>query len=73
MVYLLLVLKGMNPEELINSSVKVCTQGDLLPSKFFLSLQDDLMRIFGSDKLDNMLQKFGLEEGELTIHGSIRH
>ena len=43
-------------------------QGDPGSSKFFLSLQDDLMRIFGSDKLDNMLQKFGLEEGEAIIH-----
>ena len=42
-------------------------QGDPGSSKFF-SLQDDLMRIFGSDKLDNMLQKFGLEEGEAIIH-----
>ena len=43
-------------------------QGDPGSSKFFLSLQDDLMRIFGSDKLDNMLQKFGLKEGEAIIH-----
>ena len=43
-------------------------QGDPGSSKFFLSLQDDLMRIFGSDKLDSMLQKFGLEEGEAIVH-----
>ena len=43
-------------------------QGDLGASKFFLSLQDDLMRIFGSDKLDGMLQKLGLEEGEAIVH-----
>ena len=43
-------------------------QGDPGASKFFLSLQDDLMRIFGSDKLDTMLQKFGLEEGEAITH-----
>ena len=43
-------------------------QGDPGSSKFFLSLQDDLMRIFGSDKLDTMLQKFGLEEGEAIVH-----
>ena len=43
-------------------------QGDPGGSKFFLSLQDDLMRIFGSEKLDGMLQKLGLEEGEAIIH-----
>ena len=43
-------------------------QGDPGASKFFLSLEDDLMRIFGSEKLDGMLQKLGLEEGEAIIH-----
>ena len=43
-------------------------QGDPGSSKFFLSLQDDLMRIFGSDRMDGMLQKLGLEEGEAIIH-----
>ncbi|MGB2262103.1 MAG: preprotein translocase subunit SecA [Candidatus Puniceispirillaceae bacterium] len=43
-------------------------QGDPGASKFFLSLQDDLMRIFGSEKLDGMLQKLGLEDGEAIIH-----
>ena len=43
-------------------------QGDPGASKFFLSLQDDLMRIFGSDRLDGMLQKLGLEEGEAIVH-----
>ncbi|MDR1910422.1 MAG: preprotein translocase subunit SecA [Holosporales bacterium] len=43
-------------------------QGDAGASKFFLSLEDDLMRIFGSERLDKMLQKFGLEEGEAIIH-----
>jgi len=43
-------------------------QGDPGSSKFFLSLQDDLMRIFGSEKLDTMLQKLGLEEGEAIVH-----
>jgi preprotein translocase subunit SecA len=38
-------------------------QGDPGRSKFFLSLQDDLMRIFGSDRMDGMLQKLGLKEG----------
>ncbi|MCW5685763.1 MAG: preprotein translocase subunit SecA [Pseudolabrys sp.] len=43
-------------------------QGDPGHSKFFLSLEDDLMRIFGSGKLDGMLQKLGLKEGEAIIH-----
>src|SRR5215468_3268819 len=43
-------------------------QGDPGHSKFFLSLEDDLMRIFGTDKLDTMLQRLGLKEGEAIIH-----
>ena len=43
-------------------------QGDPGKSKFLLSLQDDLMRIFGSDKLETMLGKLGLEKGEAIIH-----
>jgi preprotein translocase subunit SecA len=43
-------------------------QGDPGRSKFFLSLQDDLMRIFGSDRMDSMLQKLGLKEGEAIVH-----
>ncbi len=43
-------------------------QGDPGLSKFFLSLQDDLMRIFGSDRMDSMLQKLGLKEDEAIIH-----
>lgn len=43
-------------------------QGDPGVSKFFLSLEDDLMRIFGSERLDNWLQKLGLAEGEAIIH-----
>ncbi|WP_150524071.1 preprotein translocase subunit SecA [Roseibium sediminis] len=43
-------------------------QGDPGHSKFFLSLQDDLMRIFGSERMDTMLQKLGLEEGEAITH-----
>ena len=46
-------------------------QGDVGSSKFFLSLEDDLMRIFGSEKLDGMLQKLGLEEGESIAHNWI--
>ena len=43
-------------------------QGDPGASKFFLSLEDDLMRIFGSERMDGMLKKLGLEEGEAIIH-----
>jgi preprotein translocase subunit SecA len=43
-------------------------QGDPGHSKFFLSLEDDLMRIFGTDKLDGMLQRLGLKEDEAIVH-----
>jgi len=43
-------------------------QGDPGCSKFLLSLQDDLMRIFGSDRLETMLGKLGLEKGEAIVH-----
>jgi len=43
-------------------------QGDPGHSKFFLSLEDDLMRIFGTDKLDTMLQRLGLKEDEAIVH-----
>ena len=43
-------------------------QGDPGSSKFFLSLEDDLMRIFGSEKLDTVLQTLGLEENECIQH-----
>ena len=43
-------------------------QGDPGRSKFFLSLEDDLMRIFGSERMDGMLRKLGLEEDEAIIH-----
>ena len=46
-------------------------QGDPGASKFFLSLEDDLMRIFGSDRMDSMLQRLGLKEGEAIIHNWI--
>ena len=43
-------------------------QGDPGRSKFYLSLEDDLMRIFGSDRMDGVLQKLGLQEGEAITH-----
>ena len=43
-------------------------QGDPGASKFFLSLEDDLMRIFGSERMDGMLRKLGLKEDEAIVH-----
>jgi len=43
-------------------------QGDPGASRFFLSLEDDLMRIFGSDRMGGMLQKLGLKPGEAIVH-----
>ncbi len=43
-------------------------QGDPGRSAFFLSLEDDLMRIFGSERLDNVLSKLGMKEGEAIVH-----
>jgi preprotein translocase subunit SecA len=43
-------------------------QGDPGHSRFFLSLEDDLMRIFGSDRMGGMLQRLGLKEGEAIVH-----
>lgn len=43
-------------------------QGDPGRSRFFLSLEDDLMRIFGTDRMDGMLKRLGLKEGEAIIH-----
>jgi len=43
-------------------------QGDPGRSKFFLSLQDDLMRIFGPERMDSMLVRLGIEDGEAIIH-----
>jgi preprotein translocase subunit SecA len=43
-------------------------QGDEGGSKFYLSLEDDLMRIFGSERMDGMLKKLGLEDGEAIVH-----
>ena len=46
-------------------------QGDVGESIFFLSLEDDLMRIFGSKTLENVLSKLGLKEGEVITHSMI--
>ena len=43
-------------------------QGDPGRSAFFLSLEDDLMRIFGSERLDAVLSKLGMKEGEAIVH-----
>ena len=43
-------------------------QGDPGASTFFLSLEDDLMRIFGSGRIDSMLGKLGVEDGEAIVH-----
>ena len=43
-------------------------QGDPGRSCFFLSLEDDLMRIFGTDRMDSMLKRLGLKDGEAIIH-----
>ncbi len=46
-------------------------QGDIGESVFFLSLEDDLMRIFGSKTLENVLSKLGLKDGEVITHSMI--
>ncbi|MEM8787745.1 MAG: preprotein translocase subunit SecA [Pseudomonadota bacterium] len=43
-------------------------QGDPGTTLFYVSLEDDLMRIFGSERLDSMLQRLGMEEGEAIVH-----
>lgn len=43
-------------------------QGDPGRSAFYLSLDDDLMRIFGSERLDSVLSKLGMKEGEAIVH-----
>ena len=43
-------------------------QGDIGESKFYISLEDDLMRIFGSEKIDSMLKTLGLKDGEAIAH-----
>ncbi len=43
-------------------------QGDPGQSRFFLSLEDDLMRIFGTDRMEGLLRRLGLKEGEAIVH-----
>ena len=43
-------------------------QGDPGRSQFFVSMEDDLMRIFGSERLDAVLSKLGMKEGEAIVH-----
>jgi preprotein translocase subunit SecA len=43
-------------------------QGDPGVSKFYLSLEDDLMRIFGSERISGLMERFGMEEGEVIEH-----
>ncbi len=46
-------------------------QGDIGLSKFYVSLEDDLMRIFGSDRIKSTLKKLGMKEGESIVHSWI--
>jgi preprotein translocase subunit SecA len=46
-------------------------QGDPGSSRFYLSLEDDLMRIFGSDRIKGLMGKLGMEEGEAIEHGMV--
>ncbi len=43
-------------------------QGDPGVSRFFLSLEDDLMRIFGSERIQSLMERLGMEEGEVIEH-----
>ena len=46
-------------------------QGDPGSSRFYLSLEDDLMRIFGSDRISGLMLKLGMEEGVPIEHGMV--
>ena len=48
-------------------------QGDPGSSHFFISLEDDLMRLFGSDRIVKLMERMGLEEGEELKHGMLNH
>jgi len=46
-------------------------QGDPGSTQFYLSLEDDLMRLFGSDRIANIMDRLGIEEGEVITHGMV--
>ena len=46
-------------------------QGDPGSSRFFLSLEDDLMRLFGAERISNLMVRMGVEEGEVIEHGMV--
>ena len=58
----------MNQGELITSFEEDPEDKEILVRQNFLSLEDDLMRIFGSDKLDSVLKTLGLSDGESIQH-----
>ena len=64
-----MVRKGMKAAVLIISCVAAAlVKGDPGSSKFFLSLEDDLMRLFGSDNISSIMDKLGMEEDEPIEH-----
>src|SRR5204862_7795191 len=46
-------------------------QGDPGSTRFYLSLEDDLMRLFGAERISTLMQKMGVEEGEVIEHGMV--
>src|SRR5215831_17489146 len=46
-------------------------QGDPGSTRFFLSLEDDLMRLFGAERISSLMQRMGVEEGEVIEHGIV--
>ncbi|MDY6989684.1 MAG: preprotein translocase subunit SecA [Thermodesulfobacteriota bacterium] len=46
-------------------------QGDAGSSRFYLSLEDDLLRIFGGERMSSIMERLGMEEGEPIVHGMI--
>ncbi|MEO5988126.1 MAG: SEC-C metal-binding domain-containing protein, partial [Candidatus Eisenbacteria bacterium] len=46
-------------------------QGDPGASRFYLSLEDDLMRLFGSERISALMQRMGVQEGEVIEHGMV--
>ena len=64
---MLLEQKDMKVEGLIISlRGRSGRQGDPGNSIFYISLEDDLMRIFGSESIDGIMKKFGLERGRIN-------